>query len=105
MSPQYFLPPNVVTSPPPSRWKELGIQSPKMASLFAEYLKGTEQDQGTDGNGNPVGGITIGGTFYRGGYWHEVTAAQVTAITAAGYGARVYVRDNAGLLPGEIDNL
>lgn len=95
----------VVTSPPPHRWKQLGIASPKMASLFAEYLKGTEQDQGTDGNGNPVGGITISGTFYAGGRWHELTSAQVTQVTNAGHGSRIYVRANVGLLPGEIDNL
>lgn len=74
--------------------------SPKYVSQAAEYFQGARIDTRASDN---AGGITIGGTFYRSAYWHEVDAAAQTAITNAGYGARLYTRDHPGQLPGEID--
>lgn len=35
--------------------------------------------------------LAAGGKIYRGGYQHEITAAEQTALTAAGYGAYITV--------------
>lgn len=48
--------------------------------------------------------ITIAGVFYGGGRWHgPLTATQIAAITAAGYGARIVMVRDVGLLPAGID--
>lgn len=49
-------------------------------------------------------GIEIDGIVYGGGRWHgPLTAAQITAITTAGHGARLFTVDSHGELPAWID--
>jgi hypothetical protein len=48
--------------------------------------------------------VTIAGVFYGGGRWHgPLTGAQVSEITAAGYGARIIARGEHELLPAGLD--
>jgi len=48
--------------------------------------------------------VVITGTTYQGGRWNgPLSAQQVTDITAAGYGARIYTVTDLGQLPANID--
>jgi hypothetical protein len=49
-------------------------------------------------------GTLIGDHAYGGGRWNgPLTDAEIAAITAAGYGARVVEAANLGLLPSSLD--
>lgn len=87
MAESYFLPPNVKKVPPPERTPE--IRSGRFRH-FLWFWRGTE--------------LTVDGTTYQGGRWNgPLTGAQVSAITAAGYGARIYTVNDLNELPGNID--
>lgn len=48
--------------------------------------------------------VTVAGTLYKGGRWHgPLTSAEVTAITGAGYGARIATVADIKDLPNDLD--
>lgn len=82
----YFLPPVVKKLPPWERTPE--IRSPRYRH-FLWFWRGTD--------------VLIAGVTYRGAYWNgPLTSAQITAITAAGYGTRIYAVNNLIELPANI---
>lgn len=90
MADSYFLPPNVKRVPPFERTLE--VRSARYRHFFW-YWHGVE--------------IEIpehSGVFWQGGRWHgPLTAQQISDITAAGYGARIYAVNDLIELPADID--
>jgi hypothetical protein len=89
MAESFFLPPNTKRVPPPERVPE----APNSARWrhFLWYRRGIE--------------TIISNVVYQGGRWNgPLTAAQITAITAAGHGARIYTVNHPGELPADIDS-
>ncbi len=80
-------------------------QTPKFRQLFFGTRRG--RDIWITAAGVVVEPDTAGATKYRGGYWNgPLTSAEVTAITTAGYVARIAEVDDTRLgtdLPGWID--
>jgi hypothetical protein len=86
MADSFFLPPNVKRVPPPERTPE--IRSAKYRQ-FLWYWRGT----------TPI----IADVEYQGGRWHgPLTAQQITDITAAGFGSRIFTVDSSLELPANI---
>jgi hypothetical protein len=91
----YFLPPVEAHYPPRQRLERMGIRSRAYQNLLWTW-------KGTDSDG--LGGTTIAGISYRGGYWTgPLSAQQVADIQAAGYGSRIAVVNGPGDLPAGLD--
>ncbi len=84
------MPPTTLVKPTAAMRAWWGITSVIYGSIALDFRRGQT--------------VTVAGTEYLGGYWHgPLTAQQVTDITAAGYGARIYTADNVWELPADID--
>jgi hypothetical protein len=80
MADSYFLPPNIKRIPPAERTPE-APNSPRWRH-FLWYWRGVSVVPGSD--------LAIENYSYQGGRWNgPLSAAEIAAITAAGYGARI----------------
>jgi hypothetical protein len=90
----YFLPPTIRKLPRPSRVPEI------RSRRFLQFLwtRTGETTEGSDG-------FVVAGVEYLAGRWNgPLESDQVSALTAAGYGDRIFAVDDLGDLPADIDS-
>jgi hypothetical protein len=96
---RFFMPPTVRVYASKVQQERAGIKTPAMRRHFADFMRG--------GSDETDGGYTIGGRFYRGGVWNgPLSAAEVAALQAAGYAARIVAvtnPDDPKALPAALD--